>query len=348
MERKRILQEIRQSRLPLRVACKAAGISRSTYWRWKRSKDAPSGRRSSWNALTDRERAEILTMSQSHPDWSSRQIAFNITDKGHWSVSESTVYRVLKASGKIPAREHEPCPAATEYWDKPQRVHQQWQSDFTDFLVPSWGRYHDGGVLDDRSRFLLHHELRAYERAADAVEIFDGAIQFALGTHGRVANRIVSDHGKCFEARDTRGYLSMRGIRPIYSRAHHPQTLGKLERLHRTMKESVNLHVYDSPWQLSRAIDRFYRFYNHQRYHEALGNVTPADVYFGRAETILARRKELKARTMEERRRRYRTSRKQDQNAEALTSAVPDVNLKEGQKPEGTVAVPRIQNVSFR
>lgn len=334
MERHRILREVRESGLSLSVACKASGISRSTYYRWRRPDGRASKRSPSWNVLTDKERAEILALNKAHPDWSPRQIAFHITDRGHWSVSESTVYRVLKAAGKIPIRRQEHCQALDEYWCKPQEVHQQWQVDFTDFLLPTWGRYHDGGVLDDRSRFLLHHDLRPYERAEDAVEVLDGAVEFALLTHGRAAGAVVSDHGKCFEARGTRGYLSLKQIRPIYARAHHPQTLGKLERLHRTMKEVVNLDVYESPWQLSRAIDLFYRFYNYERYHEALGNVTPANVYFGTAEALLARRKALRSQTMEERRRRHRA---QKEAQETLPSAPADGILKAGIELGGTV-----------
>jgi transposase InsO family protein len=339
MDRGRILKEIRRSGLPLSAACKASGISRSTYYRWLRSARSPEPprRRSSWNALSQAERAQILSASDAHPEWKPRQIAYDLTDRGSWSVSESTVYRVLKAAGRVVPRQEERCGAEQEYWDKPQRVHEQWQADFTDFLVPSWGWYHDGGVLDDRSRFLLHHELRAHEKAEDAVEVVDGAVEFALGTHSRFARHIVSDHGKCFESRDTHGYLRLKGIRPVHARAHHPQTLGKLERLHRTMEEQVNLHVYDSPWQLRRAIDRFYRFYNYERYHESLGNVTPADVYFGRAEGILARRKALKARTMDERRRRYRASRRQEESTKSLTSAAADVKLTAGPQLGGTV-----------
>jgi hypothetical protein len=123
--------------------------------------------------------------------------------------------------------------------------------------------------------------------------------------HGVAARRIVTDHGKCFEASHTRNYLATENIRPIYARSHHPQTVGKLERLHRTMKEHVNVHVYPNPWDLSRAIDRFYRYYNYERPHESLHNVTPADMYFGRADAILERRRQIKARTMQDRRRRY-------------------------------------------
>ena len=179
------------------------------------------------------------------------------------------------------------------------------QTDFTDFFLPSWGWYHDGGVLDDLSRFLVHHELRSHEAAADAIEVFRGAAAAAERTHGYVARRLLSDHGKCFEAKETRAYLASKNIRPIHARPRHPQTVGKLERLHRTMKETVNLHVYEHPWELEEAISRFYRFYNYERYHEALGNVTPADVYFGRAEAVLARRAKIKARTRRRRRARY-------------------------------------------
>ena len=88
---------------------------------------------------------------------------------------------------------------------------------------------------------------------------YAGAVAFAKQTHGYAARRIVTDHGKCFEANDIKAYLYVRNIRPIDARSHHPQTVGNLERLHRTMKEHVNVHVYPNPWELRRAIDRFGR-----------------------------------------------------------------------------------------
>jgi len=304
MEKRKIVRKIDESGLPVRDACRAFGVSHSSYYRWRmggRKKE----RGPSWNALSSDERSRILSEAASHPEQPPRQIALKLTDEGGFSVSKSTVHRVLKKAGKIADRKVERVSAAKEYSYKPRSVHEQWQTDFTDFFVPRWGRYHDGGVLDDRSRFMLHHDLRPYEKSADAVEVIDGAVEFARLTHGYAARRIVSDKGKCFEAADTKNYLGLVNIRPIHARARHPQTVGKLERLHRTMKEMVNVHVYDNPWDLSRAIDEFYRYYNYERYHESLGDVTPADVYFGRAEEVLARRREIKARTMKERRRRY-------------------------------------------
>jgi hypothetical protein len=75
----------------------------------------------------------------------------------------------------------------------------------------------------------------------------------------------------------------------------HPQTQGKIERWHQTLKNRILLENYYLPGALEEAIAGFVEHYNHQRYHESLGNLTPADVYFGRAETILTKRKEIKA-----------------------------------------------------
>jgi len=304
MERRESIREIETSTLSRRRSCRAMGVPKSTYYRWTKPPRIRI-RGPSWNALSPDDRRYVLEKSEEWPELSCREIAVRITDSGAFAVSESTVYRILKANGKIPRRPEDPVPAAKEYTEKPEHVHEQWQADFTDFFIPAWGWYHDGGVLDDRSRFLLHHELRPYEKADDAVEVYEGAVAFARRTHGYAARRIVTDHGKCFEASHTRDYLATENIRPIYARSHHPQTVGKLERLHRTMKEYVNLHVPDNPWQLSHSIDEFYHYYNYERPHESLNNVAPADVYFGRAEAILERRRQIKARTMHERRRRH-------------------------------------------
>lgn len=108
------------------------------------------------------------------------------------------------------------------------------------------------------------------------------------------------------------------------------------------MKEVVNLHVYDSPEDLSRAIDEFYHFYNYERYHEALGNVTPADVYFGHTEAVLTRRNEVKQRTMSQRRERYEEW-KTGQRALTLGAIWDDVAL----EPERgkSVSLQKAQNV---
>ena len=99
------------------------------------------------------------------------------------------------------------------------------------------------------------------------------------------------------------------GLKHLRARAHHPQTNGKIERVHRTLKEEVTLVVSTAPGELREAIGRFVAYYNTERYHEALKNVTPHDVWFGRREAILSRRKTLQIRTLVARREHYRRRR---------------------------------------
>lgn len=93
-------------------------------------------------------------------------------------------------------------------------------------------------------------------------------------------------------------YLRLVGIRHILASPFHPQTNGKVERYQQTLKGEINQIPYDVPSELRQVIESFVEYCNHQRYHEALGNVTPADVYYGRRDNILARRKEAKRKTL--------------------------------------------------
>ena len=91
-------------------------------------------------------------------------------------------------------------------------------------------------------------------------------------------------------------------IKHILATPFHPQTNGKLERYHQTLKGDVNQLPYEMPSDLEAAIVAFVSYYNYRRYHKALGNVTPSDVLKGRRQDILLRRKDVKAQTIERRR----------------------------------------------
>jgi transposase-like protein len=98
-------------------------------------------------------------------------------------------------------------------------------------------------------------------------------------------------------------YLATHGLTHTRGKPYHPMTQGKIERYHRSMKNVVKLEHYYSPWELERAIGRFVEHYNYRRLHEALQNVTPADVYYGRQAVILARRERIKRATLKRRKR---------------------------------------------
>lgn len=118
--------------------------------------------------------------------------------------------------------------------------------------------------------------------------------------------RLLSDNGSSYISEDLADYINDNGMSHVRGAPYHPQTQGKIERWHQTLKNSILLENYFLPGDLERQIENFVEHYNHKRYHEALKNVTPADVYFGRAQSILKQRERTKQRTIEQRRLQYR------------------------------------------
>ena len=125
--------------------------------------------------------------------------------------------------------------------------------------------------------------------------------------------RLLSDDGSGYVSRAFRDYLGLVGIRHILAAPYHPQTNGKPERYHQSIKQEVNQVPYEVPGDLEEAIAGFVDYYNHRRYHKALSNVTPDDVLRGRLEGILIRRREVKARTLQWR-QRYNRQRRESYN----------------------------------
>ena len=114
--------------------------------------------------------------------------------------------------------------------------------------------------------------------------------------------RLLSDNGSCYVSKELKGFLQRKRIEHTRGAPYHPMTQSKIERNHRSMKNIVKLQNYYSPWELEREITNFVAYYNHQRYHESLDNLTPADVYFGREKEVLGKQERIKQRTLRERR----------------------------------------------
>ena len=160
-------------------------------------------------------------------------------------------------------------------------------------------------MLDDYSRYILAWTLGTTMKASDVTETLDLARAKAGVDEVAVVHRprLLSDNGPCYVSGELETYLGRHGMEHTRGAPYHPQTQGKIERYHRSMKNVVKLENYDSPWELERAIGRFVEHYNHRRYHESLDNVTPADAYHGRRQAILTRREQIKKKTMARRKR---------------------------------------------
>jgi transposase InsO family protein len=145
-------------------------------------------------------------------------------------------------------------------------------------------------------------------RAGDVTATLEDALAASGCDSATVVHRprLLSDNGSSYISGDLASWLEQKGMDHVRGAPNHPQTQGKIERWHQTLKNRILLENYYLPGALEEAIAGFIEHYNHQRYHESLGNLTPADVYFGRAETILKKRKEIKAKTIEKRRLLHR------------------------------------------
>jgi len=311
-ERRREIVEL-VTKSPHTVAATVAeiGVSKSSFYRWRAWMELGLTRREKkavWNELRPEERQIVLEQALAQLHLSARELAWWLCDHANFSVSESTVHRLLKAHGLLPRRAPQQEPAAKEWRHKTKRINEIWQSDATRFFIPGWGHYWLVSVLDDYSRRLLAWELVSDIQAESLV----GVIQRAMEATGMICAppvyrpALLTDNGSGYIGKVMHKYLKALELRHLRTRSHHPQTTGKIERVQRTVKEEVELVTHLSPDELRAAIARFVAYYNSARYHEALHNVTPDDVWFGRREEILARRKTLQIRTVIARRERYR------------------------------------------
>ena len=317
-EKAKVLERVRASSTPTRQVLRELGVSKSTYYRWRartRSHDTartPVGRRVPWNRLTLDEERTILRVARASPEWSSRQVAAWITDHEDVSISEASVYRLLRREGLVRRLEIAD-PAGKEYTHKTTGPHQLWATDASYFRVAGWGYYYLVTVLDDFSRFIIAWELKVDMTTASFIDVVQRAVDVTGMTTVPITcrTRLLSDNGPGYVSRAFQEYLKLVGIRHILAAPFHPQTNGKLERYHQTLKRRVNQVPYDVPADLEAAIGRFVSYYNFDRYHKALNDVTPADMLAGRRDEILSHRREVKARTVDHRRRRNQELREQ-------------------------------------
>ena len=310
-EKMEIIRIVEDSELGVNRTLKELGIHKSTFYQWYGRYQqsgyaglAPQKRavNSFWNKIPDAHRQQVVEIALDLPEMSPRELACHITDNKGFFISESSVYRILKQRGLITSPAYLVMRADSEFKDKTTRVNQMWQTDFTYFKVIGWGWYYLSTVMDDYSRYIISWELCSTMTSKDA----ERSIHRALMSSGMNINnppRLLSDNGSCYISGNLARYLENVGMDHVRGAPNHPQTQGKIERYHRSMKNVVKLEHYYSPGELKQRLAEFVHYYNNHRYHESLQNVTPADVYFGRDKKILMNRNLIKQKTIQKRRK---------------------------------------------
>lgn len=317
-EKFEIIRIVEQSHLPVRRTLDKLGVLPGSFYRWydryqsggrEALKDKPSKPTRVWNRIPDEIRDRIVAMALDEPELSPRELAARFTDTQNYFVSEASVYRLLKAHDLITSPAFIVIKAADEFKDKTTAINQLWQTDFTYLKVIGWGWFYLSTILDDFSRYIIAWKLCATMKAEDVTD----TLQLALAASGcdcaRVVHkpRLLSDNGSSYVSRDLAEWLDDNGMDHVRGAPHHPQTQGKIERWHQTLKNRILLENYYLPGDLEAHIGRFVEHYNHRRYHESLKNLTPADVYFGRGQTILLQRERIKRDTIQKRRLKHQS-----------------------------------------
>jgi transposase InsO family protein len=318
-EKLEIIQLVEQSHLPVKRALSKLGIPSTTFYRWydryrTGGPEALEDQRPCpgrvWNKIPDEVRQRILQLALEQPELSPRELAVRFTDQAGYFVSEASVYRLLKAHDLITSPAFVVVKAADEFRDKTSAPNELWQTDFTYLKVLGWGWFYLSTVIDDFSRYIIAWKLCTTMKADDVTDTLELALKTSGCDQAAVIHRprLLSDNGSSYVAGDLATWLEERDITHIRGAPYHPQTQGKIERWHQTLKNRILLENYYLPGDLEAQIEGFVLHYNHHRYHESLENLTPADVYFGRGKTILLERERIKRQTIQQRRLQHQTA----------------------------------------
>lgn len=312
-EKYELIQLVEQSDLGVLRTLRELKINKTTFYNWYRVYSElgyeglarkPSKRQGSWNRINEADRDKVLEIALDKPELSCREVAWHITDTYSYYISESSVYRILKVNGLISVPSFRIMSASDSFHDKTTQVNQMWQTDFTYFKIFGWGWYYLSTILDDYSRYIVNWKLCTTMKAQDVKDTLDEALLASdVPKHSRP--KLLSDNGSCYISNELAEYLQDHKMKHVRGRPLHPQTQGKIERYHRSMKNVVKLDNYFSPGQLERKLKDFVEFYNYKRYHESLQNLTPAEVYYGKGELKLKQRNQTKIRTLKARKKQY-------------------------------------------
>lgn len=309
-EKMEIIRLVESSAISVRKTLRELQVNRSSFYSWydrykKTGYEGLSNRNSSpnrfWNKIPQSDKEKVISLALEMPEKSPRELAWHITDREGYFISESSVYRILKSYDLVTSPAYIVMKASDKFSNPTKTVNELWQTDFTYFKIIGWGWYYLSSVMDDYSRYIISWKLFTTMSADDVTETLDMALEKTGITSVKIKKRprLLSDNGPCYISGKLKQYLSKYSMEHTRGAPYHPMTQGKIERYHRTMKNIILLQKYYLPWELENEIQRFIDYYNNERYHESINNLIPKDVFYGKDREVITRRDKIKKRTFE-------------------------------------------------
>lgn len=291
-----------RAELPVTQILRWLGVPEGTYYKW-RQRYGRVNEHNGWiprdHWLDDWEKQAILEFHWQHPLEGYRRLTYMMIDASIVAASASSVYRVLKKAGVLNRFQRTASKKGTGF-RQPDGPHRDWHVDVS-YLNIAGTFYFLCSVLDGYSRYIVHWEIRNKMEEIDVETILQRAREKFPGH----TPRIISDNGPQFIAKDFKQFIRISGMTHVRTSPYYPQSNGKLERYHRTIKTDclrpgTPLTVEDA----RRITESFVSKYNNERLHSAIEYVTPKDKLLGREQEILNERDRKLAEAREQRARK--------------------------------------------
>ncbi len=284
------------------------GITTSKFFNWQQRYGKANGHnglipRDFW--LTESEKQAIIEFYGTHPGEGYRRVAYMMLDADIVAISPSSVYRVLKKAGLMRKWNRKPSKKGTGFI-QPLEPHEHWHVDVS-YINIRGTFYYLCALLDGNSRFIVHWEIRESMTEGD-IEII---MERAQEKFPNQSPRIISDNGPQFISKDFKEYVRISGMSHVRTSPYYPQSNGKIERWHKSLKSECIRPK--SPLSLKEArayVTEYVVHYNNIRLHSAIGYIAPKDKLDGNGNTIFEARK----RKLED----ARKNRKKQRNAVSL------------------------------
>jgi len=280
---------------PVARTCRVLGLNPDRYYRWRKhmGEGSPVSGKKPFrpHALLPEEKDKIIKHAL-NTEYRHRKLAYDLRRKNIVHVSPSSVYRVLKEANLIAAY-NPPKKPVKKREIKADGPNQVWRIDLT-YIPTACGYGYLISALDSYSRYIVNAELRATMTTSDVKKVVDEALAKEGFIMSENKPSLVSDNGTQLVSKSFKKFLKGLGIRHIRTAYRHPESNGRIEVFHKTLKyECVYLkETYPNLWAARQDIESFIRFYNHERLHQGIGFVTPYERHTGRDKAIKKRYKE--------------------------------------------------------